>query len=47
MAATKVRMSPSALFMIHNVSCNASGDYRDMEHTAETLKKAKKIKLNR
>lgn len=46
MAATKVRMSPSALFMIHNVSCNASGDYRDMEHTAETLKKANETVAN-
>ena len=37
--AGKCKMSPLAQFMIHNVSCNASGDYRDMEHTAETLKK--------
>ena len=46
MAGTTVRMSPSALFMIHNVSCNASGDYRDMEHTAETLKKANETIAN-
>lgn len=46
MAGTKVKMSPSALFMIHNVSCNASGDYRDMEHTAETLKKANETIAN-
>lgn len=46
MAGTTVRMSPSSLFMIHNVSCNASGDYRDMEHTAETLKKANETIAN-
>lgn len=38
--ASKCKMSPVAQFMMHNVSCGASGDYRDMEHTAETLKKA-------
>lgn len=46
MAGTTVKMSPSALFMIHNVSCGASGDYRDMEHTAETLKKANETVAN-
>ena len=46
MAGTIVKMSPSALFMIHNVSCSASGDYRDMEHTAETLKKANETIAN-
>ena len=46
MAGSTVKMSPSALFMIHNVSCNASGDYRDMEHTAETLKKANETVAN-
>lgn len=46
MAGSKVKMSPSALFMIHNVSCDASGDYRDMEHTAETLKKANETIAN-
>ena len=46
MAGTTVKMSPSALFMIHNVSCNASGDYREMEHTAETLKKANETIAN-
>ncbi|MDD6795366.1 MAG: Clp protease ClpP [Clostridiaceae bacterium] len=46
MAGTTVKMSPSALFMIHNVSGNASGDYRDMEHTAETLKKANETIAN-
>ena len=40
------KMSPVAQFMMHNVSCNANGDYRDMEHTAETLKKANKTIAN-
>ena len=31
-------MSPAALMMIHNVSCSASGDYRDMEQAAEILR---------
>lgn len=30
-------ISPVAQLMIHNVSCRASGDHRDMEHTAEVL----------
>lgn len=46
MAGSIVKMSPSALFMIHNVSCGANGDYRDMEHTAETLKKANETVAN-
>lgn len=40
MAGDNVKMSPLAQLMIHNVSCKAQGDYRDMEHTAEVLKKA-------
>jgi ATP-dependent Clp protease protease subunit len=40
MAGNKVMMSPTAQIMIHNVSSRASGDYRDMEHTAEVLKSA-------
>lgn len=40
MAGNKVMMSPTAQMMIHNVSSRASGDYRDMEHTAEVLKNA-------
>lgn len=39
MAGTTVSMSPTAQFMIHNVSGMTSGDYRDMEHMAEVLKK--------
>lgn len=37
MAGDKVRISPVALLMIHNCSTSASGDYRDMQHTAEVL----------
>jgi ATP-dependent Clp endopeptidase proteolytic subunit ClpP len=40
MAGKKIMMSPTAQMMIHNVSTYASGDYRDMEHTAEILKNA-------
>lgn len=40
MAGKKIMMSPTAQMMIHNVSTYASGDYRDMEHTAEILKSA-------
>lgn len=40
MAGKKIAMSPTAQMMIHNVSSRASGDYRDMEHTAEILKNA-------
>ncbi len=38
--AGKSSMSPLAQFMMHNVSTSTSGDYRDMEHTSEVLKKA-------
>lgn len=37
MAGDTVRMSPVSLLMIHNASTCASGDYRDMQHTAEVL----------
>lgn len=39
-AANKSRMSPSALFMIHNVSGGDNGDYRDLAHTSDVLKTA-------
>jgi len=39
MAGDTVQMSPTAQMMIHNVSTWADGDYREMEHTAEVLKK--------
>lgn len=44
--AGKCKMSPLAEIMIHNVSTRAQGDYRDMEHTAEVLKKANKTISN-
>ena len=40
------KMSPLAEIMIHNVATCTSGDYRDMEHTAEVLKKANKTIAN-
>lgn len=33
-------MSPTAMMMVHNVSCTASGDNRYMAHTSEMLKSA-------
>lgn len=39
MAGKTVKMSPVAALMVHNCSTYASGDYRDMTHTAEVLKK--------
>ena len=44
--AGKCKMSPLAEIMIHNVSTSTNGDYRDMEHTAEVLKKANKTIAN-
>jgi ATP-dependent protease ClpP protease subunit len=46
MAGKKVLMSPTAQLMIHNVSTRASGDHRDMEHTAEVLKNANETIAN-
>lgn len=46
MAGKKIMMSPTAQMMIHNVSSRASGDYRDMEHTAEILKNANETIAN-
>ncbi|MGL5085318.1 MAG: head maturation protease, ClpP-related [Clostridium sp.] len=44
--AGKCKMSPLGEFMIHNVSTSTSGDYRDMQHTAEVLKKTNKLIAN-
>ena len=44
--AGKVRMVPSGLLMIHNVSSGASGDYKAMEHQADVLKAANKAIAN-
>jgi ATP-dependent protease ClpP protease subunit len=38
--AGKSRITPTGLFMIHNVHGRASGDYRDMDHSSEVLKTA-------
>lgn len=38
MGCKNLSMSPTGQLMIHNSSTYASGDYRDMEHTAEVLK---------
>lgn len=46
MAGDKVLMSPTAQMMVHNVSSRSSGDYRDMEHTAEVLKNANQTIAN-
>lgn len=44
--AGKCIMSPLGEIMIHNVSTSTSGDYRDMEHSVEVLKKANKTVAN-
>lgn len=44
--AGKSKISPTALFMVHNVSGGARGDYRDMEHRAEVLKTANRSIAN-
>lgn len=44
--AGKSKITPTGLFMIHNVSTGAKGDYRDMEHQAEILKTANKSIAN-
>ena len=46
MAGNKVIMSPTAQLMIHNVSSRASGDYRDMSHSADVLKNANETIAN-
>ncbi|MFA5527663.1 MAG: head maturation protease, ClpP-related [Peptostreptococcales bacterium] len=46
MAGDKIKMSPTAQIMIHNVWSYAEGDYREMEHTAEILKNANKTIAN-
>lgn len=35
-------ISPTAQFMVHNVSAQASGDYHDMDQSSKILKKANK-----
>ena len=38
--AGESEISPTGMFMIHNVKTWSSGDYRDMEYTAEALRAA-------
>lgn len=38
--AGESEMTPTGMMMIHNVQTKASGDYRQMEHTAGTLRDA-------
>lgn len=38
--ARKSQITPTGMFMVHNVSSGASGDYHDMEHMADVLKVA-------
>lgn len=40
MAGKTVKMSPTAQFMVHNVSAQGEGDHRDMQHMADILKTA-------
>lgn len=44
--AGKVRMVPSGMIMIHNVSGGAYGDHNDMDHQAEVLRSANKAIAN-
>jgi ATP-dependent Clp protease protease subunit len=38
--AGKSQITPTGMFMIHNVSGGAQGDYHDMDHTSDVLKVA-------
>lgn len=38
--AAKSDISPTAMVMVHNVACNANGDYHKMDKQSEVLKKA-------
>ncbi|WP_323616480.1 head maturation protease, ClpP-related [Erysipelothrix rhusiopathiae] len=42
MSRSIVKVSPTAQLMIHNAYVTTQGDYRDMEHTAATLKEVNK-----
>lgn len=44
--AANCLIAPTGLYMIHNVSSSASGDYHDMEHNAEVLKIANQSVAN-
>lgn len=39
-------ISPTGMFMIHNVKTSASGDYRDMDNTGDALRAANQAVMN-
>lgn len=45
-SARESEIEPTAMLMVHNVSCEAQGDYHDMKHQAEVLQKANKTIAN-
>lgn len=45
-SARESEIEPTAMIMVHNVSCTARGDYHDMKHQAEVLQKANKTIAN-
>lgn len=45
-SARESEIEPTAMLMVHNVSCTAQGDYHDMKHQAEVLQKANKTIAN-
>lgn len=46
MAGDYIQISPTAQIMVHNVSSQKSGDYRDMQHEANILKNYNKSIAN-
>lgn len=46
MAGKKIRMSPTAQMMIHNVSAHGAGDYRDLAHLSAVLRQANETIAN-
>lgn len=45
-AGDTVRISPVGIFMIHNAACSASGDYRDMDAAAASLRQYNAAVIN-
>ena len=44
--AGECEISPTGMFMIHNVKTSASGDYRDMDNTRDALRAANQSIMN-
>lgn len=44
--AGECEISPTGMFMIHNVKTSASGDYRDMDNTGDALRAANQSIMN-